>query len=268
MVQKTNSINNANIFNSVKVAIEPTTLIGAQSRFESDIAVSEQPLQWLANAIDMAISDALYREPTNLEIKISDYQKPGNVKSVTSIAEMFILCAKVAIGARVFQVSGARSKFDKKNFEYVSLLGPVLGMYGVYHDSVEAYDIIPRLGEGLKKELKEVGAITKNDEFTVPDWYQQCMLLFRRFHLMTNYGLPKEITVESNQCFKLTVSDNCVIGKPGASTAEVLLAALVHSSKLTDLFGAYRTLYTGISTLRTTFESIGLKALHDLEYRG
>jgi len=261
-IQKNTSVA-GNIFNSAKVAIEPTVLMDAQTRFESEINVSKEPLQWLADAIEMAISDAQFREPTKVTVTIPATKEGEEDRVVTSISEMFILSAKVAIGARVYQTSGRHAKFDKKNFEYVSLLGPVLGTYGVYHDSAEAYDIVPKLGTELRDELEQVGAI-KDGTFSVPEWYSQVMFIFRRFHLMTAYGLPKELTVDSNQCFKISVANNCVIGKPGATTADVLIAALVHSSKLTDLFGAYRTLYTGISTLRTTFESIGLKALHDL----
>lgn len=244
-------------FNSVKVNIEPTTLIDATTRFESEIWISTEPMQWLATAIENAISDAQYHESSVKAVKI------GGVDE-TSIANMFIASAKVAIAARIFQVRGDRTKFDKKNFEYVSLLGPVLGMYGVYHDAVEAYDIIPKLNDSLLEDLKSLGAIAKDGELQIPEWYPEVMFLFRRYHLMTNFGLPKELTVDTNQCFKITVDGNCVIGKPGASVTEVLIASLVHSSKLTDLFGAYRTLYTGIATLRTTFELIGLKALHDL----
>jgi hypothetical protein len=251
---------NANeIFGKPEVCIEPTVLLDAQTRFESEITLNEKPISWMADAIASAVESASYHQPVVKEVQIGS-------EAVTDIAEMFISATKVAIGARVFQVSdGKNCKFDKKNFEYPSLLGPVLGMYGVYHDATEAYDIYPVLGKETLDELKTLGALKKDGSFMIPEWYADVMSIMRKFHIMTNYGLPKEVAVESNMCFKVTVQDNAIIGKPGASDAEILISALVHSSKLTDLFGAYRTLYTGIETLRSTFESIGLKALHDLD---
>lgn len=238
--------------------LNPTTLVSATTRYSAEIAINEQPLSWMANAIESAISDVSYREP-DISITVTGYEEP-----VTSIATLFMLSSKVAIAARVFQVTHRPMKIDKKNFEYVSLLAPVLGMYGVYHDATEAYDIEPVLSDELTTELESLGVIIQGI-FVQPKWYSDVMMLFRRFHLMTGYGLPKGVTVDDPSCFKLTCENEQIIGKPGCNLKQVLIATLVSSSKLTDLFGAYRTLYTGIGALRSTFESIGLKALHNLD---
>lgn len=245
------------VFASSSLVLNPTTLGTVATRYSAEVTLNEEPIAWMANAIENAISDASFRDPKPIDIQA------GNVR-ITSISEAFKIAAKVAIGARVYQVAGLPTHFDKKNFEYVALMGPVLGTYGVYHDATEAYDIVPSLGNTLKSDLQDLGCIDKG-MFVVPEWYSDVMYIFRRYHLMTGYGLPKETTTDDPSIFKVTVEDNLVIGRQAVGVREVLIACLVSSSKLTDLFGAYRTLYTGLQTVRTTIENIGLKALHDLE---
>lgn len=248
--------NQTDVFAKSSIAINPTILSTAETRYTAEIVINEVPMNWLANAVDNAISDTSFREPTPVDIVAGDVH-------ITSYREAFIAAAEVAIGARVYQVSQLPTHFDKKNFEYIALLGPILGMYGVYHDSNEAYDIVPALPKTFKAKLESMGVIV-NGAFTVPEWYQDVMYMFRRHHLMTGYGLPKDVSVPEPTCFKISLEGENIVGKPGATVREVLIASLVYSSKLTDLFGAYRTLYSGIGALRTTIESIGLKALHDL----
>lgn len=274
----TETNNNFGDFANTKFTMVPTTRTDAKGDYESEILVYRQPLQWMAETIENVINNTLYREP-DINITVQEAQEEvrdevGNLmkeakeeKTITSIADLFIACSLVAIGARIAQCSRKKTHFDKKNFEYVSLLGPVLGSYGIYHDSKEAYDIVPILSPELKQNLKDLAATNRRDEFVVPEWYAKAMLFFRQVGMFTNYGLPKEITVDNNRMFKLTVDNGLVIGKPDATTAEVLIASLVYSRKLTDLFGAYRTLYSGISTMRTTFEEIALKSLHALTGR-
>jgi len=245
------------VFASSSLVLNPTTLGTVETRYTADITINPEPIGWLANAIDNAISDASFRDPKPIEVKA------GKIK-LESIASLFIATAKVAIGARVYQVSGMPTSFDKKNFEYVALLGPILGTYGVYHDSTEAYDIVPVLGDTLKSDLQDLGCFEKGS-LIIPEWYSDAMMIFRRYHLMTGYGLPKEITTDDPSIFKVTVEQDLVIGRDAITVRDVLIACLVSSSKLTDLFGAYRTLYTGLKTVRTTIENIGLKALHDLQ---
>lgn len=246
----------ADVFASSSFAMNPTTLGTATTRYNAEIQINEEPIAWLGDTIENAISDTSFRDPKPIDIQA------GKVK-IESISQAFKIAAQVAIGARVYQVSGLPTSFDKKNFEFVALLGPILGTYGVYHDADEAYDIIPSLGSELKGALQDLGCIEKG-RFVIPDWYSELMSYFRRYHLMTGYGLPKETTTDDPSIFKVTVEDNLVIGRHAVSVREVLIACLVSSSKLTDLFGAYRTLYTGLRTVRTTIENIGLKALHDL----
>lgn len=244
------------VFASSSLALNPTTLGTATTRYNAEVTLNEEPIRWLATTIENAISDASYRDPKPIDIQA------GKV-SISSISEAFIAAAKVAIGARIFQVAGLPTRFEKKNFEYVALMGPILGTYGVYHDSTEAYDIVPSLGATLKSDLQDLGCIEKGI-FIVPEWYSDVMFIFRRYHLMTGYGLPKETTTDDPSIFKVTVENDLVIGRHAVGVREVLISCLVSSSKLTDLFGAYRTLYTGLKTVRTTIENIGLKALHDL----
>lgn len=244
------------VFASSSLVVNPTTLNSAETRYDAEVTLNSDPINWLANTIENAISDTMFRDPKPIAIKA------GTV-SLTTISQCFIAAAKVAIGARVCQVAGLPSKFDKKNFEYVALMGPILGTYGIYHDATEAFDIVPALGATLKKDLQDLGCYDKG-AFIIPEWYPEVMFLFRRYHLMTGYGLPKETTTNDPSIFKVTVEDDVVIGKRAVGVREVLIACLVSSSKLTDLFGAYRTLYTGLQTVRTTIENIGLKALHDL----
>lgn len=253
---------NFGCFEEAKVVLQPTVLLDAPTRYDAEIVTNDVPLRWLADAIDSAITQSSYHE-VNVELTIPG-EEGEEPLVLDNMADIFMAAAKVAIGARLAQCNG-KTRFDKKNFEYVSLLGPVLGMYGIYHDSGEAYDIWPVMGPELREDLKRLRAIDEKGNFIVPDWYADANFLFRKFKLFTNFGLPKETTVDTNCMFKLSVDNNAIVGKPGMSTAAVLISALVHSSKLTDLFGSYRTLYTGISTLRTTFETIGLKALHALD---
>jgi hypothetical protein len=236
--------------------MNPTILSTAETRYTAEIVINDVPMNWLATAIDNAISDTSFRQPTPVDIEA------GKVH-IQNFHDAFIAAAEVAIGARVYQVAQLPTRFDKKNFEYVALLGPIMGMYGVYHDANEAYDIVPALPKKLKTKLEDMGVIV-NGVFTVPEWYQEVMYLFRRHHLMTGYGLPKDVSVSEPTCFKISLEGENIVGKPGATVREVLIASLVYSSKLTDLFGAYRTLYSGIGALRTTIENIGLKALHNL----
>lgn len=238
------------------VTINPTTLLNAESKFTAAINVQEQPVTWLADAIGDAVDAASYRE----------YQLPASLKvdGVNDLATLFIAVFKVTLGARIAQCNN-RSRFDKKNFEYPSLLGPIIGAYGVYHNAEEAYDIYPVAGDDLTAELKRLGALDKAGFFVVPEWYPEAMRTFRKVHISTNYGLPKDVTVDNPDTFKITVENAAVIGRPGASVDDVFIAALVSSSKLTDLFGSYRTLYCGITALRTAIENVGLKALHDLK---
>lgn len=247
----------ADVFASSSLVLNPTTLGTATTRYNAEVTLNEEPISWLANTIENAISDASFRDPKPIDIQA------GKLK-ISSISEAFKVAAKVAIGARIFQVSGMPTRFDKKNFEYVALMGPILGTYGVYHDATEAYDIVPSLGNTLKSDLQDLGCIDRG-MFVVPEWYSEVMYIFRRYHLMTGYGLPKETTTDDPSIFKVTVENERVIGRTAVGVREVLIACLVSSSKLTDLFGAYRTLYTGLHTVRTTIENIGLKALHDLQ---
>lgn len=247
----------ADVFANSSLALNPTILGSATTRYYAEIVINEEPISWLATTIENAISDSSFRDPKPIDIKAGKME-------IHSISEAFKTAAIVAIGARVFQVAGMPTRFDKKNFEYIALFGPILGTYGVYHDATEAYDIIPSLGTTLKSKLQDLGCIDKG-MFVIPEWYSDVMYIFRRYHLMTGYGLPKETTTDDPSIFKVTVEDDRVIGRSAVGVREVLIACLVSSSKLTDLFGAYRTLYTGLHTVRTTIENIGLKALHDLQ---
>lgn len=244
-------------FDHTQLVIHPVILSSATTRYQAEVFINEEPISWLAQTIENAISDTSFRDPKPIEFEV-------NGKKVTSIAQAFILSTKVALGARIYQVSGLPTQFDKKNFEYVALLSSILGSYGVYHNSEEAYDIVPVLGSKLKGELQEMGCFSTSGAFIVPAWYADVMSMFRRYHLMTGYGLIRETTIDDASIFKISVDQNVVVGRHAVGVREVLIACLVSSSKLTDLFGAYRTLYTGLATVRTTIENIGLKALHDL----
>lgn len=261
-MDKQNIEKRADIFDDVtsSLKINPTVLESAQNRYDAAIVVNKEPINWLANVIANAIYDARY---TKLEPKSFALYTDGRTEN--DIAELFIAAAKVAIGARVYQVSNRRTGFNKKQFEYIALLGPILGSYGVYHDATLAYDIVPKLSVELEKELKEMGCFSESGAFIVPAWYPDVMAYFRRFHLMTGYGLPRDQIISDPSIFELTVESERVIGTTTAmSVKNVIIATLVSSSKLTDLFGSYRVLYTGLQTVRTSIENIGLKALHDL----
>jgi hypothetical protein len=261
-----NHDNGDQLFDQVEININPTVADDEQTRFCAEVSVSEQPIMWLANAIATAIEASAYGNVNLPKLGLSVVDEAmAEGDPVTAIANMVVLTTKVAIAARVAQCNpDMRTKFDKKNFEYLAVCGSLLGAYGVYHNEEEAYDIVPIINAELKAELEAVGAIDSTGAVVIPEWYRDAMLQFRRYKLMTGYGLPKEMTVNTPDIFKLTQVGTRIKGRPGISDKDVLIATLVYSSKLSDLFGAYRTHYAGISALRTTIESIGLKALHDL----
>jgi hypothetical protein len=276
------------LFDVKGLEINPTVLTSAVTRYEAKVRVNDEPITWLADTIQLGIESSQYREVDTSKVGLLVNQTgddavittvdiakvPQLLKENTEderfgwrtldISTLFKMCAYVAIGARIVQTSGLKAQFDKKNFEYIALLFPVIANYGLYSNQAEAYDIVPVMGDELKETLQSLGCFSKDGKFIVPDWYPRAMLFFRSQKLMTGYGLPKDIHVDSPMFFKLTMENNMVIGHPGANVAEVLIATLVSSSKLLDLFGAYRTLYCGISTVRSAIENIGLKALHDL----
>lgn len=256
-----------NAFDVKGLVLNPRVLENAESRYTAEVRVNVEPLEWLANAIQIGIESAPGRPIDTSKIGLYVDGKgvtPIKTDTVADIAQVFMATAYVAIGARVLQVSGGRTQFDKKNFEYVALLLPVISGYGIFSNQEEAYDIVPTLDGALKNKLKVLGCFSENGAFILPEWYSRAMLFFRGQKLMTGFGMPKDIRVDTPMFFKLTAEGNQIIGHPGASLAEVLIATLVSSSKLTDLFGAYRTFYCGIKSVRSAIEGIGLKALHDL----
>lgn len=256
-----------NTFDVKGLVINPRVLESAENRYEAEVRVNAEPLEWLANAIQNAIESAPGRPINTSRIGLyvgEEGVTPSETETAADIAQVFMACAYVAIGARVLQVNQGRTRFDKRNFEYVALLLPVIAGYGLFSNQEEAYDIVPTLDDALETKLKVLGCFSKDGAFIVPEWYSRAMLFFRAQKLMTGFGLPKDIRVDSPMFFKLTAEGDQVIGHPGASLAEVLIATLVSSSKLTDLFGAYRTFYCGIKSVRSAIEGIGLKALHDL----
>lgn len=247
------------LFDKKTVEINPSVLFDAKSDYEAEIVMQEKPVTWLANTIASSVDFASHGT-FSLPLKLHEEAHAND------LAELFVNCFKVALGARIAQCQGGPLHFDKRNFVFPSVLGPILAQYGVYHDEAQAYTITPVMGDSLKNDLKDLGA-EQNGFFVEPEWYADAMSLLRKVHLMTAYGLPKDTTVDNPDTFKLCVEGNAVIGRPGMSVDDVLIAALVSSSKLTDLFGSYRTLYCGIASLRSAIENVGLKALHSLEMK-
>jgi len=238
------------------LTLHPSVSEDAAVRHETPISLVTDPVKWLGEAIEQGINTLSYN-PVEIPKAITD------VLGDVSISDLFVATARVAVGASILNVNGSRVRIDKANFEYISLQFPLMDEYKIYHNAENAYDIVPVVCKEDLDELKTMKCLV-NGNFVVPDWYPQAMLFFRRFGLMTGYGLPKDKYTDDPSIYQLTTEDGVIRGLPGHSVHKVMVAAALTSAKLTDLFGSYRIYYCGIHTLRSTFETIGLKALHAL----
>jgi hypothetical protein len=264
-VESENSLNIENLDVS-KINTNPVALTSVKGEFKAEISTNEQPIRWLADAIEDAILAATnFSAETGFEADENEEQE--DKVTFDSISDMFVACFKVALGARLAAVADGKVTFSRRDFEYVSLVGPILAQYGVYENELEAYRIVPVWSESLLNDLKKLKAVNEKSVFVVPDWYKAAIRRLRAFGLHTSFGLPKDKLVPTPDMFLLSTDKAAnpgVVGKPDASPQRVFIASLVSSAALTELFGQYRLYYGRISSIRSAVEDIGLKALHKL----
>jgi len=259
-------------FDLRKFHCTPTVLPSAESDFRCPVETNDDPVKWLADAMEDAVIEARQgRDDTGISaddlpkcLCVERTDSQGDITLVPSMSAIIQATFSVALGARLAQCSGEKLTFDKRNFEYIAIFVDVLGKYGKYVNQEKAYTIYPLAGAELVSDLKELGALNKTT-FVIPSWYPLAMRMCRRAGIFTAYGLPKETTVDTPEMFKLTCEDGMIVGvDTGAGADCILTATLVYASSLIELFGSYRTLYTGISATRTAIEDLGYKALHNL----
>jgi len=259
--------NNVSDWNAIssKMVVNPAVLEDATDTYVTEVTFNEKPMEWLANAIADAIG-----------IVRHDYTIPEDLANkFGTLPDLFIAVATVALGARIAQINHLRG-FDKKNFMYPAVLNDILQKYGEVRNQEEAYTITPVWSDALKAKLEELGAVVtqkssktntnwqQNTQFVVPDWYERAVSFLSHFGLFVGYGLPKDVVTAEEQIYQIRVDGDRIVGKAGISNEFVLTTAFVSATQLSDLFGAYRTLYGGIRMVRSAIETIGMRALHDV----
>lgn len=260
-----------------KVKSQPAVADGLQYDERPAIQFNDLPIDWLAAAIADAVDATSFKEVQTFvtDDQIKDMDLENNVEALVTAS------FKVALGARLADVNNKKCFTGRKNFEYPSLIGPVIAAYGRVEDSDIGLTIWPTPSDQLTRDLVRLGCYTVREPvesvcfedvqgFRMPEWYQSFMRFYRTYKLLTAYGLPSDKVIADDSIYRVTTvnttettTDNRLIGRePRISPDVQLISTIVRAASLANIFGQYRVEYCAISSMRSAIEDIALKAIH------
>lgn len=229
------------------------------------VSINDLPITWLTETIASALENLSLKD---LSDKISAETKKSADLETATIPQLLSYCASVTLGARLADVNKMRIDGGRSNVEYPSLFGPFIAAYGRVENQEIGLTIIPVPSPELTTQLVKLGCIKKsefneNKNFTIPEWYKEFMRFFRVYHLMTNYGLPKDVVIKDDSIYQITTVSNSLIGRQSKVSPDVLLiATMLKATSMATIFGQYRVEYGFITAMRSAIEDIALKAIH------
>lgn len=261
-----------------KVKSYPAVADGLQYDERPVVEFNDLPIDWLAEAIVNAVESTSFKE---IHTYVSAEALEGTGLE-NDPGELITAAFKVAFGARLADVNNKKCLSGRRDFEYPSLLGPILAAYGRVENGDIGLTIWPTPSDELTNELIEFGCYTVREcdveeysfddvvGFKTPEWYQQFMYFFRNYKLLTNYGLPADKVIVDDSIYRVTTvnttettTDNRLIGREPRITPDVqLISTIVRAASLANIFGQYRVEYCAISSMRSAIEDIALKAIH------
>lgn len=261
-----------------KVKSSPAVADGLQYDERPTIEFNDLPIDWLAKAIADAVDATSFKE---IQTFVTDEDLEGT--GIENNVEALVTASfKVALGARLADVNNLKCLTGRKNFEFPSLIGPVIAAYGRVENNDIGLTIWPTPSDALTKDLVKMDCYTvknRDDEalcfeevqsFKMPAWYQKFMRFYRTYKLLTAYGLPMDKIIADDMIYRVTTvnttehtTDNRLVGREPRITPDVqLISTIVRAASLANIFGQYRVEYCAISSMRSAIEDIALKAIH------
>lgn len=238
-----------------KVLVQPQGVLGVDPLTE--VVLEAGPMLYeLARAVFSVISQRTHKPLTFIDRGWSLKKADPQERELTE--EDLINVFRLSLYARIAQVNqGLKLDGSPRDFEYPSVLGPILGAIGKFEDPQKNLVIEPKL-PGSASEF------VVNARLKIPENYSRVVFLLRTVGLQTNFGLPVDRTTQNPSFYQLALSDDeAIIGVTNdASPDMVLVSTLVHMSALVDLFGQYRVLYGAVTQVRSAIQDIALASVH------
>lgn len=136
-----------------KVVVQSGIVDGVQSEERPVVGFNDLPIQWLADAIYNAVDNTTFKEVKSFVTK-DDLEGTG--LEPDDIPGLITASFKVALGARLADLNDKKCACGRVNFEYPSLIGPIIAAYGKVDLSDIGLLIVPEADEELIADLVEM----------------------------------------------------------------------------------------------------------------
>lgn len=176
--------------------------------------------------------------------------------------------------SRIWYVTGGRGEVHPRDVEYPALLGPIMAAIGKYKDGVKNVEIVPvaledrdgaewvwkdSAGNVVDDKAKAVFSFPNmKSRLNRPDYVSKTIAALRVHGVPTVFGLPMDKEVDSDEIFRLDVSDGVLRGP--SSTAPSALVVFARSAiqmiYLSGLYGNTRVSYVAVSHLEQSVEDL------------
>lgn len=158
---------------------------------------------------------------------------------------------RTVFNLRIMQVCKMKpvAGFRPTDYKVWSILFPVLAQIGIYRDEAAGYELYPSC-EGVSVTVDDI------------DHLNMVVTSLAYWGLSYSMGLPKDVTIESDEIYKLSVKSEEVIGHKTVPAPVVVMSRLFFEIEaLSEIYGESRVAYSTIRYLQQVFIDVTLSQL-------